>query len=127
MFFKKKVAHTPSREWKELLRENLNTVAVDMFSSDDPILSLGTEERKIYLKKFHDLIIDKTLISRLKYLVNLQARMTLRGAKNGEDADMAGAMNINGLCVAIEDIERLATMYVKENAGEPDFNKFDVI
>lgn len=125
--FWNKVAPIEKRPWKELLRENLNTVVVDVFYSDDPILSLTPEERKIYLKKFKDLVDDVEVINRLKYLVNLQARLTLKGAKDSGESDMAGAMNINGICVVKDDFERLKVMYNKENIGPDKFNRFDVI
>jgi hypothetical protein len=129
MWFKKVAKEQPkeSRPWKQLLRANLDTIAVDVFSYDDPIISLSQEERSLYLKKFHDLAKDKDVMGRLKYLVNLQARLTLTGTKDNSEADVAGAYNLNGMCVVKEDIERLATMFDKENLPPEEFNKFEVI
>lgn len=128
MFWKKnKVAPVIEREWKQLLRENLDTVAIDLFHSDDPLLALNPEERKIYLKKFKDLVDDPDLMSRIKYLVNLQARLTLKSVKDGAEPSIAGAMNINGICLVKEDFERLSQMFDKETVPGEKFNRFDVI
>ena len=43
------------RQVRELLRENLKTLPVDVFYTDDPMLVLSDSERKQYLKFFYDL------------------------------------------------------------------------
>lgn len=131
MFWNKKVATTKEREWKELLRENMGTIVVDMFYGDDPILLLGPEDRKLYLKKFHELMKDPDVIKRFHYLANKQANLTLKymreNSKIDGETDMAGAMNINGICVVKEDFERLGTMFSKEESPPEDFNPYAII
>lgn len=130
MFWNKKVATKikNDRLWKELLRENLNTVAIDMFYGDDPTVLLSGTERNLYLKKFYDIMNDKDVMGRIVYLVNKQANLTLKSMKEGRDeSDMAAAMNINGLCLLKDEIERLGKMYQKENVPEEDFNRYSVV
>jgi len=128
MFWKKKVAQNNTRKWRELLRENLNTIAVDMFYGDDPIVALTPEDRRLYLKKFYELMNDKQVMGRIIYLVNKQANLTLQNAKsNDEEASMAGAMNINGLCLVKDEIEKLGAMYLKENKPQDGFDKYSII
>lgn len=129
MFWFKKVAKQ-NRVWKELLRENLGTIPVDMFYGDDPVLKLGGEDRKLYLKKFNDLMKDKDVMGRIAYLVNKQANLTLKHMKDGntEKEDMASAMNINGIALVKEDFERLGTMFDKEEGAPPeDFDRFGIV
>jgi len=128
MFWNKKVAKK-ERVYKELLRENLGTVVIDMFYGDDPLLVLGETDRKLYLKKFYDLYQDKDVMSRIAYLVNKQANLTLKSLKesNSDESNMAGAMNINGLCLIRDEIQRLAQMYLKENIPDKNFDKFSVV
>lgn len=123
----KKNKDNPKRDIRNLLRENLNCIEVDFFSSSDPLIQLTSEERKLYLKKFKDISDDKEIIGRIKYLINLQSKMILRSAKDGSDMDMAGAMTINGLSVVLEDIERLSTMFEKENIGPEKFDRFGIV
>lgn len=113
--FKKEIEDTinPERSARELLRENLKTVSVDVFYLDDPANNLTQEERRMYLKHFYELQIDKKLAERLKFLINKQANKTL-GSSQGKEFDLAGAMTINGLALAKDEIERLANMYIKE-------------
>lgn len=129
MFWNKKVADKPKRAWKELLRENLRTVTVDMFYGDDPLLFLGPEDRKVYLKKFSDIINDKDVMARLVYLVNKQANLTLKTMKDGntEDENMAGSMNINGICLVKDDFERLASTFSKEESPPEKFNPYSIV
>jgi len=126
--FKKKLKEetisSPERDARELLRENLNTVSVDMFYADDPIILLNPSERKQYLSYFHLLLKDKKLMERIKFLINTQARMTLKGSKDGV-FDMAGTMTMNGMTVIKNDIERLSVMFEKEEA-EGSKKSFDV-
>ncbi len=126
--FKKEKAPTQERELRDLLRENLNLITVDMFYKEDPIIKLKKEERILYLKKFSDLSKDGKLIERIKYHINKQAQMTLAAAKDGTQ-DVAGSMNINGLAFVIDEIERLAKQYVKETTKKPEtpLSKFDII
>lgn len=116
----------PKRMIRELLRENLMTIPVDVFTLDDPLVSMSPEERKLYLRYFHDLLTDKKLIDRIKYLINKQANMTLASAQS-EVLDAAGAMNINGMGVIKNEIEKLSAMYVKENTKqEVKFNPLGI-
>lgn len=113
---------SPERNARELLRENLKTIPVDVFYLDDPANNLTSEERKMYLKHFYELQIDKKLTERLKFLINKQANKTL-GSSQGKEFDLAGAMTINGLALAKDEIERLSNMYIKEfGAKKTEFN-----
>lgn len=103
------------REMRELLRENLSTIAVDMFDSDDPIVAMSPADRKLYLHYFHQILIDKKLIDRLKYLINKQANLTLKNSKDGV-FDVVGSSTLNGLTVAKNEIEKLSSMSLKESA-----------
>lgn len=124
--FKKK--SNIERDSRDLLRENLNLVQVDMFYGDDPILNLNKEERIMYLKSFFDLLKDDKLIKRMKYHINKQAQKTLANSKNGIQ-DIAGAMNINGIAFIIDDIEKLSNMYIKETIVQEQkpIDKFAII
>lgn len=114
------------RTVRDLLRENLKTVAVDVFYIEDPITSLNPEDRKMYLQYFYELSLDKKLIERVKYLINRQANKTLKSSDGGT-FDIAGAMNINGLALVKDDIERLGSAYLKENAQKQSpFNKMGI-
>ena len=50
-FFKKKKEKTEEVEFertvRDLLRENLNTVPVDVFSLDDPLLKLNPDRKSV--------------------------------------------------------------------------------
>lgn len=128
IFKKKKNEKDQHRDIRDLLRENLNLLSLDMFYRDDPLLALGKEEKIIYLKKFFDLYADQITINRIKYHINKQAIKTLENAKNGIE-DTAGASNINGMAFIMEDIQALSKMYVKETAPpqDPILNKFQII
>lgn len=124
--FKKK--NNTERDVRELLRENLNLIEVDMFYNDDPMFLMTKEERILYLKIFFDLYKDNKLINRLKFHINKQAQKTLGNAKDGIQ-DLAGAMNINGLAFVLNDIERLSNLYIKETTTpmETPIDKFAII
>ncbi len=113
-----RVKNQPERDVRELLRENLNLLQVDMFYKDDPIVTLSKEDRLIYLKYFSDLLIDKRLMDRIKFHINNQARKSLENSKNGIQ-DMAGALCINGLAFVMDDITKLNKLYVKEKSPPP--------
>lgn len=116
------------RNIRELLRNNLNVIEADMFYIDDPMNSLENEQRTLYLKTFFDLYKDSKLIDRIKFHINKQAQKTLSNFKDGE-SDLAGAMNINGMAFIMNDIERIANMYIKETTAkaEPKIDKFKII
>ena len=133
-FLRKKLAQelekppTQERLARELLRENLDTLVVDMFYGDDPIVLLGPEDREQYLRKFYDIMNDKDIIGRIMYLANKQANLTLKSMKDMDGlSDMAGSMNINGICVVKDDFERLGNKYKKERKEEEKFNRFEII
>lgn len=122
---------TIHRDIRELLRENLKTIPVDMFYSDDPLVGLDPESRRVYLKRFHDIARDEQVIARIKWLVNKQARILLYDSKTaaGEggivdtrDLD-SGAMTINGIALVKDDFERLEKIYIKENAPKPPMTR----
>ena len=126
MFNKKKP--NLEKNVRDLLRENLNLIEIDMFYIDDPILGLSDEKRRLYLKTFFDLYKDKKLFERIRYHINKQAQKTLAYAKDGIQ-DIAGASNINGLAYIMDDIEKLANMYIKETSikEEKPLDKFSII
>lgn len=101
------------RNVRELLRENLNTVAVDVFTIDDPLFALNPAERREYLLYFNRLVVDKKLIDRIKYLINKQAQMSLKYSKN-EKLDMAGALTMNGLGLVKDEVELFSKMFTQE-------------
>lgn len=103
------------RVYRDLLRENLNTVSVDVFNYDDPMLRLNPTEKLEYLKYFNKIFTDRKIIARLEYLINLQANMTLKNSLDGE-LDTAGVMKMDGLSTFKDDVERLSTMFLKEEA-----------
>ena len=122
MFVKKEkeVISLPERTVRDLLRENLKTVPVDVFYIDDPIMKLGPEERKGYLKYFDDIIKDGRVAERIKYYINKQANLTLQSSgKNTPVFDVSGSMNINGMASIKDDHVKLSGMFNKEN-GQPD-------
>lgn len=128
MIFKKKKINDNERDVRELLRENLNILPVDMFYGDDPMLKMTQEEKIMYLKSFFDIYKDEKLIERIKYNINKQAQRTLGNSKDMVH-DMAGAMNINGMAFVMEDINRLANLYIKETTKPPEkpLDKFSII
>ena len=118
----------PERYARELLRENLNTIALDVFYLDDPVMKMVGEERKEYLKYFYELSKSPILIDRIKYMINKQAVITLsmpsKGGVTDSVFDMAGSLNINGMSSVKDTIDTLATMYKKEYlAPEQPINK----
>lgn len=124
-FFRKedKEVITNERTARDLLRENLGSISVDMFDHDDPIMAMNPVERKVYLKYFNQIMTDKRLIHRLEWLINKQANLTLKHSKDGV-FDVVGSSTLNGVAVAKNDIERLSAMFVKESA-EPEVPKVD--
>ena len=123
--FKKK---DTERGVRELLRENLNVLPVDMFYLDDPITQLNKEERLLYLKEFADIYTNNKLFDRIKYHINKQAQKTLGNSRDGVQ-DIAGSMNINGMAFIMEDITRLANLHLKESTQpkEEEIDKFKII
>lgn len=116
------------RNVRELLRENLSTVSVDVFYLDDPLVELPQKERQLYLKHFYDLSRDEKFMERIKYLVNKQALLTIQNIRNKDGSwdTAAGAMNINGIALVKDDVERLAAMHIKETVPEEDFNEYEI-
>lgn len=126
--FKKEEKRNPHRDVRDLLRENLNLLPVDMFYLDDPLNELSPEGRILYLKTFADIYTDKKLCDRIKYQINRQAQLTLAKAQTGTE-DQAGAMNINGMAFVLDEIARLANMYLLETTKpkEQPLDKFSII
>lgn len=122
LFAKKEKPQETEAQLKDLLRENLNLVNVDIFYIDDPA-PVKPEERKLYLKKFHDMFEDKIFVERLKYLINKQARLSLQN----HDPTGIGTVNINGIATVLDDFKRLADSYEKENVPLETINKYKII
>lgn len=124
-FFKKK--KNPERDVKELLRENLSTINVDMFYSDDPIFSMTEEDKRLYLQHFQILAGDKMLQDRIKWMINKQARLLINDVKNQDKiAEIAGSMTINGIGLVKDEIEKLAAQYLKETTPVPVMSQEDI-
>ena len=62
-----------TRQAKELLRENLSLIPIDLVYLDDPIFSIEDDKRTLYYKKFFDIISDKEVMDRITYLINKQS------------------------------------------------------
>lgn len=103
------------REVRELVRENLQTIAVDVFQLGDPIIMMSPKERQQYLGYFHILVKEKKIIQRLQFLINTQANITLKNSRHGT-LDMTGCMTMNGISTVKDEIERLSAMYEKEKS-----------
>lgn len=117
--FRKEAIEVPlERKQRDLLRENLGSISVDMFDQDDPLIGMSPADRKSYLKYFHSIMTDKKMITRLEYLINKQANLTLKHSKDGV-FDVVGSSTLNGIAVAKNDIERLSAMFLKESAEPP--------
>ncbi len=124
LFTKKEEAQDPARNMRELLRENLTLVPIDVFYIDDPI-PMKEEERKKYLKVFNDLMKEPEVEARIKYLTNKQARMTLQN--HDPTTASLGSVNINGICTVLDDFKRLSDMYDKETTKVETFNKYNIL
>lgn len=128
-FKKKEQPPQKTENIKDLLRENLNTVKVDVFYGDDPLIGLPPGERVSYLKHFHELSKDERLMERIKYLINKQALLTIQNVreKDGSWETAAGAMNVNGIALVKDDINRLSTIHIKELVTpDDDYDKYKV-
>ena len=101
------------RTMRDLLRENLNSLSVDVFHLDDPIVLLNPSQRREYLLYFNKLVTEKKVIHRLEYLINKQANMTLLNSRSGQ-LDTAGVMKMDGLGTFKDDVERLSKMFLTE-------------
>lgn len=114
-FFKKEDKKEVTRSQRELLRELLLSVNVDVFYHDDPLIGMSPEERKEYLQHFFVLARDEKLMKRLEFYINKQANVLL---KNGTEADgkldSSAIMTMNGITIVKNDIERLSGMFLKE-------------
>lgn len=114
-FFTKEKEPTTKRLQRELLRELLSSVTVDMFYHDDPLLSMSPEERKEYLLYFHILTKDKKLMKRLEFFINKQANVLLKnGTAEDGTLDSGGIMTLNGITMVKNEIEKLSRMYETE-------------
>jgi hypothetical protein len=128
LFFTKEEpqVQTKERSIKELTRENLALIPLDIYYVDDPLLGIPPDKRLRYLKKFADVVADKDIMERFKFLINKQVRLTMQASKDDRDTTY-GSININGMSTIKDDFERLANSYVKESVPEQNFNKFNII
>lgn len=101
------------RTMRDLLREDLNTVAVDIFYLDDPLIKMNPSQRREYLLYFNLLVKDKKFIERCQYYINKQATQTLMNSRNGQ-LDTAGVMKMDGMGTIKDDVERLSKMFLTE-------------
>lgn len=111
------IGNSHEREARELLRENLNLISVDVFHYDDPLNKLQGPDRREYLRYFHMLNRQPLFQERLKFHINKQANLTLKNSKDGE-LDTAGVMKMDGMGTIKDDVERLSVMFAKEEAEE---------
>jgi len=114
------------RDEKNLLRENLALVPIDIFYIDDPVFEVPEGKKIEYYKKFHDLCLDKDIMERIKFLINKQARLTLERSRDGT-TDTMGSACINGIASVKDDFERMGNSYLKETAPTTEFNKYKII
>lgn len=110
------------RAVKELLRENLGLVSVDIFYINDPVLRVTEDKKKEYYKKFYDLCRDDDVMERIKYLINQQVRLNIDNARQG-DADIMGGININGMATIKDDFTRMSNSYLKLAPEKPIVEK----
>ena len=122
------VEKDPERLARELLRENLNTVTVDMFDVGDPMLKMTPDERSLYLKHFSVLAEDKYLGDLFRMLINQQVARTMsQGARLSDPKfDFAGAMKIDGIALVQNAIDQRAAMHKKEQPVFEEFNRYSV-
>lgn len=123
--FEKKEEKT-NREIKELLRENLSLMPIDVFYIDDPMLAVPEGRKVEYLKKFHDVCADKDVMERIKFLINKQANLTLSKSINGV-SDTMGSACINGIAAVKDDFEKMGSLYLKETVPTAEFNKYKIV
>lgn len=126
IFTKETNEQKKQREVKELLRENLSLIPIDVFYIDDPLLAVPEDKKVEYYKKFYDLCADKDIMERIKFLINKQARLTLEKSRDGV-TDTMGSACINGIASVKDDFERMGSSYLKETVPTTDFNKFKII
>lgn len=117
---------TQARDMKELLRENLDLIPVDIFYIDDPRVGIPPDKVLDYDKKFYDICRDKDVMDRIKFLINKQALITINGAKEGK-LDALGGININGMATIKDDFTRLGNSYLKSIPNAEPFNSFKII
>lgn len=133
-FFRKKEAQenietqeqVREREYRELLRENLALVPIDIYYIDDPLVGVPPDKRLVYLEKFHKLVNDKDIMEWFKYLINRQVRNTMQTSMDSI-SDKAGAYNINGIATVRDKFQKLASMYQQESVPEQEFNQYKII
>lgn len=123
--FKKEEEIDIQRDSKQLLRENLSLVAIDIFYTDDPILDVPFDKKVEYYKKFYDICRDKDVMERIKFLINKQATLTLKSSRDGV-TDAMGSACINGIASVKEDFEKMGSSYLKETVEQVKFNEFSI-
>lgn len=114
------------RAVKDLLRENLALLPVDIFYLDDPRIGIPPDKLVEYDKKFYDICRDSDIMNRFKYLINKQALLTIHGAQGGS-MDSLGTININGMATIKDDFTRLGNSYLKAIPSAEPFNKYNII
>ena len=121
----KKPEQNRSRLMKELLRENLDLLPVDIFYIDDPRLAIPPDKLVEYDKKFYDLCRDHDVMDRIKYLINKQARITIQRSQENGTMDALGGININGMATVKDDFTRLGNSYIKSMPTVEPLNQLD--
>ena len=101
------------RMMKELIRENLDLLPIDIYYIDDPRLAIHPDKLVEYDKKFYDICQDSDVMDRIKYLINKQARMTIQHSYQHGEMDALGGININGMATVRDDFIRLGNSYLK--------------
>ncbi len=118
----------PERLARELLRENLGSVTVDMFGVSDPLVLMEGDERKLYLKHCADLAKDEVLMGLIRMLINQQVVRTMHAGSKQMDPkfDFAGAMKIDGIAIVKDALDVRASMHFKEAPKIEEFNPYGV-
>lgn len=115
------------REMRELLRENLDLLPVDIYYIDDPKVGIPPDKLVDYYRKFYDICRDREVMDRIKYLINKQARIAIAASKETGNLDALGGVNINGMATIQDDFIRMANSYLKEIPSAEPFNKYNVL
>ena len=111
----------------DLVREQLKGFSPKMLDTDDDILVIKDSEgdRESFLSDVKQLSKNEALFSIIEYLTRDQVLYTTKEAINTEQVNF-GRASINGMSLVKEEIERIATEYDAEHAGEEEFDKHSV-
>ena len=115
------------RDMKDLLRENLGLIPIDVFYIDDPVTAIQADKRVDYYRKFYEICKDRDVMDRFKFLINRQALVMMAESSKSGSMDGLGGININGMASVKDDFTKQANSFLKEMPAEEHFNKHSVI